>query len=219
MSDQDLFQKKDDAPPATPDVNQLLDLVKREDGSRKYNTLEDLVKGTTHAQEHIKKLETELQALKEGKEKAALEAILEKLQPPASPPPATPAAPTAVPLDVIEQAVTAIEAKKIATANSNAIKADLIKVAGSEAAAATLFQEKAAGLGLSTSDLSALAAKSPAVVRKLLGIGEQDRAPTKTHPSIVPGALPPSDAPRKRVMLGGATSAEQVEAFRKHRPQ
>lgn len=219
MSDQDLFQKEG-TPAATPaDPNQILALVKREDGTQKYATLEDLAKGAAHAQDHIKKLEAEIASMKEGREKTALEAILEKLAPPAAQAPATPAAqPTGVKLEEVEAVVQRLKAKELAEANAKSIRDELIKVAGSEEAAATLLHDKATASGLSTVELSALAAKSPAAARKLLGLGEQPNLPARTTPSVS-GHMPGTEPPRKRVMLGGASTADTLAAFRKHKPQ
>ena len=221
MSDPDLFPKKDEVtPPAVPDVNQLLELVKREDGTRKYNSVEELAKGAAHAQEYIKTLTEKLKAIEEGKEKAALEKILETLSTPA-PAPVVPAAPAPVvtpDLAMIEQAVQRIDAKKKAEANAEAIKADLIKAAGSEAAAAQLFHDKAASVGLTTVDLSVLASKSPEAARKILGLGDSTKAPTKTTGTVFPSNVPTIPEKGPRVMLGGATSQQLVDAFRKHKP-
>ena len=219
MSDQDLFPVVPATPPPPPQADQLLDLVKREDGTRKYQTLEDLAKGAAHGQAHIAQLTAELAALKEGKDKSALEAIMAKLDTPAVVPAVTPAAPTGVSLDEVERAVSVIEAKRVAAANAGAIKADLVKAAGSEDAAGKLFQERAAAAGLTTADLSALAAKSPAAARKLLGLEDSTRATVKTSGSISTSVVPNTDAPRPRVMMGGATSAQLVDEFRRHKPK
>lgn len=219
MSDQDIFpqDKPQDTPPATPDVNQLLDLVKREDGSRKYNSVEELAKGAAHAQSYIQELQTKLKALEEGKEKATLDAILEKLQSP-PPAPATPAVPSEVPLDAVEKAVLTIKARETAAANAASIKDELIKVAGSEQAAAKAFHDAAQSVGLSTVELSALAAKSPQAVRAILKL-EKQSAPTKTTSTVVPSGVPSTDPQRKRVMLGGASTQDLIAALKKHKPQ
>lgn len=219
MSDQDLFQKQDTPAPTPADPNQILALVKREDGTQKYATLEDLAKGAAHAQDHIKKLEAEIAAMKEGKEKTALEAFLEKIAPPAAPAPAQPTAqPTGVKLEEVEAVVRKLKEKEQAEANAKSIREELIKLAGSEDAAAKLLHDKATASGLTTVELSALAARSPAAARKLLGLGEQAAPPARTTPSVS-GHAPGTEPPRKRIMLGGASTADTVEAFRKHRPQ
>ncbi len=219
MSNPDMFPQ-DPAlatPPAAPDVNQLLDLVKREDGSRKYNSVEELAKGAAHAQSYIQELQTKLKALEDGKDKSALDAILEKLQ---SPPvvPAAPAVSTEVPLDAVEKAVLSIEARKAAERNAASIKEALVQAAGSEQAAAKAFHDAAQSVGLSTVELSALAAKSPQAVRAILKLDKQS-APAKTGSTIVPSNVPATDPQRKRVMLGGASTSDLIAALKKHTPQ
>lgn len=207
-----------DAPKVLTVPEDLLDIVTREDGSRKYQTLEDLAKGAAHAQAHIATLTQELEALRTGKDKSALEKLLNQETPVTPVVPAVANQPQAVSIDDVEKAVLAITARNTAQANANAIKADLIKLAGSEEAAAKLFQDKAAQAGLTVQDLTDLAAKSPVAARAILGTTAQ-AAPSKTHSSISTGTIPAIEEPRTRVMLGGATTSQLVEAFRKHKPK
>lgn len=218
MSNQDMFPNDPpNTPPAAPAVDQLLDLVKREDGSRKYNSVEELAKGAAHAQSYIQELQTKLKALEEGKEKTALDAILEKLQS-GSAPAAAPAPVSEVPLDAIEKAVLAIKAREAAEQNASKIKEELIQSAGSEQAAAKAFHDAAQSVGLSTVELSALAAKSPQAVRAILKL-EKTKAPPKGGSTIVPSGVPDTEPQRKRVMLGGASTSDLIAALKKHTPQ
>lgn len=220
MSDQDMFPENKDS--ATPQPEDLLKLVTREDGTPKYATLEDLAKGAAHAQTHLatvlaekRELEAKLKALEEGKEKAAVEKALENLE---NKQPA-PTQPAGVSKEDLLALLEDVEKERAARANVDVMKSDLVRFAGSEEAASKLFKEKAASIGVDTGTLTALAAKSPAAVRKLLGIEDKPSTPSKGASTVRTTGMPEPQPERKRVMLGGATSADIVEAFRKHKPQ
>src|SRR5574343_534016 len=99
MSDQDATLNKD-TPPQNSSLDDLLAGIKREDGTQKYATPEDALKSLPHAMEHIKRLEEENKALKEGRDKTAVEKLLEQVNVKQAPPAATPPAQGLTPEDV-----------------------------------------------------------------------------------------------------------------------
>lgn len=217
MFDQDETPKE--TPSDAPAWEDLLKQVTREDGTQKYNSPEELVKGAIHAQNHIKTLEQErqalserLKALEEGREKTAVEKALEKPNEPV---------PTVVGLT--EQDVLAllsqVESKKQQDANVDAVRKAVIEAAGNEEAAARLFAERATAAGLDTGTLTALAAKSPEAAKRLLGITEKAPPQSKqVRSTITPSNLPKQEPERKRVMLGGVGTRDVVSEWNRHRP-
>lgn len=220
MFDQNVEPKKDDAAPA-PAWEDLLKQVTREDGSQKYSTPEDLVKGTIHAQNHIKTLEQELRqkeeelkAIIEKREKTAVEKALERDGDDKQ----TPAVVGLTEKDVLAL-LTQVESKKQQDANVAQVRQALVAEAGSEEAAAKLFAEKAAASGLDTGTLTALAAKSPEAAKRLLGLNGKQTAPEKqVRGTITPSGMPKAAPERKRILLGGATSRDMTEAWNRHKP-
>lgn len=222
MSDQDNDMFKTPPEGGTPTANtnpeNPLDLVKREDGSRKYASEVELAKGYINAEAHIKSLQQKLDELQSGKAKTAVEAALEQVLAERAkggePPPASGLSEEAV-IALLER----VNAQKAAETNVSSIREELVKQAGGADAASKLFKEKAAELGISTSDLTALSGRSPAAVRKLLGLGEKQHAPSKGGSTIIPQGLPRTEPERKRILLGGATTADILSEWNACKPQ
>jgi len=92
MSDKDIFddKNKDDKPLITDEkpvikdddtTDQLLSKIVNEDGTPKYKTIEEVLKASVHAQDHIKSLESDNAALKEkGNASDKLDELLEAVK-------------------------------------------------------------------------------------------------------------------------------------------
>lgn len=204
MTDQSLqFETK-------PEVPTVDDLVGE---GKKYATLEDAVNSIPHAQNHIAKVEAEAAELRAELEKRT--SVEEQLKALSGSPDSNGAAQQ--PAVEAQAEVTSLgegdvlsiiqqyEAGKSAEANVTKVTATLSGVYGDKAEAT--FTAKAAELGMSVEDLSALARKSPKAVLAYFDIKEA-KAPTKTQGSFNTESLNQSQQPKERrsVMSGAKTT-------------
>jgi hypothetical protein len=172
MSDQD-----ESVSPPQPNLDDLLNGIKREDGTPQYSTVEDALKSLPHAIEHIKRIEEENRNLKEGKEKTAVEKLLEQMSKAQPPPTVQPAveAPKGLGVDdvkkILEQERQAVQAKGNLDSFGNVLKDKY------QGKAVEILQAKAQELGVQVDFISNLAKTSPRAALELLGI--RDVAPSQ----------------------------------------
>jgi hypothetical protein len=182
----DLFDEnnkpKEDGTPAaaTPTdgvtgADAYLSLIVNEDGTQKYSTAEEALKGGVHAQSHIKNLETELSELRANADKGVdMEKILEALRakPDDKSGEQAPAGLTAD--DVASQLETLLDKRDTATttqANITTVTGVFKKLYG-EKASETMYG-KAKDLGFSQDEINGMIATNPNATLKILGVDKE----------------------------------------------
>jgi hypothetical protein len=242
MTDQSIFGDQN-KPVADPTITQtatqtqsplatLLADIKNEQGSQKYATPEDALRGAAHAQEYIRTLQREkaeadarLAALSAKEDKTAhLEATLAELMQKVNKP-AEPAlnVPTGDDIAaIVAKTLDSRSAAQKAQENQAQVAQALMKQFGAEAEAK--YNEAAKELGLSPQELNELAAKSPKAVLKTLGVSEQAAKPQSFAPagtSLNTAALQPHQdsfvGRNKAVQTVGATSEDLFQEARNSR--
>ena len=243
MSDPTIFNgnQSTGTPPVNPAATQsedpnatLLEMILNEQGQKKYNTVQDALKGAAHAQAYIANLKQELadakrladEAVSAKAAKDELErTVQDLLNRQSSNSPASTTLPATLDPDkiaeLVEQTLSRKSIAEQAKANQGAVVAKLTEVFGAEAEAK--YKEAAAELGLSTQALDEMAAKSPKAVLKALGVADKTGAQT---PSFAPpqsavntaGFQPHQDSLVKRnsntVAIGATTEDLNAEAQR-----
>jgi hypothetical protein len=143
-----------------------LDEIKNERGERKYNSVNDALKGAAHAQEYIKTLKEELDALKEQVElRKAQEKVMEVLNTPEKQQVAEPVNIEAL----VEKTLAKREQQTLRNVNLNSVNDVLVKKFGTVESAKAAFEERAKSLGVGSDFLQDLAARSPKAVLELFG--------------------------------------------------
>lgn len=187
MSDQDLFNDKDkDLPPVTPVVdptqNQspnydpMLGMIVNAEGARKYESVEDALKGAAHAQAHIANLEQELATLRaNGEGSKKIEDVIAALQsqskddPPASDNGQTETVLSATAIqELVKTAVMDINSQSTQESNIQTVTGKFKELYGDKASE-TLYS-KANDLGMSKEDINGLIAKNPVAAFRVLGV-------------------------------------------------
>jgi uncharacterized coiled-coil protein SlyX len=185
MTDQSIFDEgtpPQETPPSGSNeqvqaVDQLLGSIVNAEGKQKYATAEDLVKGFASAQEHISRLESENSTFKREVEKSTtLQDVLEAMKPTPDGEPAP-----AATLDegkIAELLEKVVERKDTATAqkaNVTSVTNKFKEMHGEQAEAK--YYEAAANIGMSKSEINALAASNPTAVFAMLGVDAKQVAP------------------------------------------
>ena len=205
MPDQDIFavNEKDQTPvtpvkegeegkPTQPQVSnydQMLQMIVNPDGQPKYKSVEDALRGASHAQAHIATLEQELAQLRaNGESTKKVEDILEALKSQEKQDQVEPVnqGEKALTPDEIQKLVqnTVTDMEKRSTQAENIKKvASKFKELYGEKASETLYG-KAEDLGFSKEDINGLIAKSPKAAFKLLGVEETRSSNSDT---VTPG--------------------------------
>lgn len=191
MSDPTIFTQNQPANPATPPVNpqtpdpyaNLLGMIVNEQGSQKYNSIEDALKGAAHAQAYIAQLKAEKAEIENKyntvqvdvtKQQELERTVQELLSRQANPTPANPAVATVDPNTIAELVNKTLEqrtASEKAQANQKEVATQLLNKFGADAE--SKYNAAAQELGLTVAEMNAFAAKSPKAVLKALGVSEQ----------------------------------------------
>jgi len=149
-----------------------LELITKEDGTPKYSTAEEALKGAVHAQTHIATLETELKSLRENASKdVGMEKILEALNGKSEPNEEQTPTPSVSPDDIAQLVTQVMESRETETQKEQNIKTVVSKfkdVYGEKASEA--LYGKAEDLGLGREDINQLIATKPNAALKILGI-------------------------------------------------
>lgn len=175
---------------------------------KKFKDVESLAKGKAEADAFIASLQAENQKLRgeldpqfnAKEELAKLRAELEANR--ANPSGGTPKGPvTPEPLTVdriaaiVNETITKAEQNRTAQQNVSEANAAVIKQFGTQEAAGTAVQAKAAELGLSLDDLRRIAEKSPSAFQKII-LGEPvAKSDGPLNPAIAPKPAPNAQAP------------------------
>lgn len=212
--------------PADAIVNKLME-IKREDGSPKYETIDDALEALKHSQSFIPQLQQEnaewrkkaeeAEALKQTIERLTKEKNMNEEKPNATPGTNGGLSEEAV-AKLVEQTLTSREQKSVAEKNVNTVRDSLIQKFGSEEKAREFHDNKAKELGLDPAKLAAIAATSPQAALTLLG--EVSKTPPTINTSSVHLNGNPSTeelkAPEVSLLSGrGATAKNQLDYYKK----
>ena len=235
MADQaSIFEESTQTPAATETVESqepvqttdayadLLASITSADGRQKYNDVESALKSLPHANEHISKLEQEMEQLREELQKrASAEEVLQRLESKTQEQSESPSTGT-VDLAQIEQLVdsrlTARQTAELQAANMKSVTSKVAEVYGDKAE--EVFYSTAKEAGLSMEQVNTLAATAPAAVLKLMGVGSKPSGmPAKTSSSVNTEAFVGNsqDRPSSKVPFGASTK-DMVQAWRNAKP-
>ena len=198
-------------------ADQLLSAIVNSEGKQKYGTVEDALKATAAAQEHIRRLEEENTTFRQEVEKSTtLQSVLDAMKPREE---SEPAAPTSsIGEDDVAQLLEGMLNKREteATAKSNVSKVTSAFVEKHGVEAEAKYYESASALGFTNSEINELAARNPAAVFKMLGIDDKPAAVANPLRSSVGAGNLSDNKPQQPTFnpFQGGTSPS-VEAFRK----
>lgn len=228
MTDQSIFNN--DAPSTPAEVSQsgneqasaadqLLSAIVNSEGKQKYGSVEDALKATAAAQEHIRRLEEENTTFRQEVEKSTtLQSVLDAMKP-REESVSAPAEPTSsIGEDDVAQLLEGMLNKREteATAKSNVSKVTSAFVEKHGVEAEAKYYESASALGFTNSEINELAARNPAAVFKMLGIDDKPAAVANPLRSSVGAGNLSDNKPQQPTFnpFQGGTSPS-VEAFRK----
>lgn len=226
MTDQSIFNNDEQSTPAEASqsgneqasaADQLLSAIVNSEGKQKYGSVEDALKATAAAQEHIRRLEEENTTFRQEVEKSTtLQSVLDAMKPREE---SEPAAPTSsIGEDDVAQLLEGMLNKREteATAKSNVSKVTSAFVEKHGVEAEAKYYESASALGFTNSEINELAARNPAAVFKMLGIDDKPAAVANPLRSSVGAGNLSDNKPQQPTFnpFQGGTSPS-VEAFRK----
>ena len=200
----------------------LLASITSADGRQKYGDVESALKSLPHANEHISKLEQEMEQLREEVSKrASAEEVLARLESKTQEQSESPSTGT-VDLAQIEQMVdsrlTARQTAELQAKNVADVTSKVAAVFGDKAE--EVFYSTAKEAGLSMEQINTLSATAPAAVLKLMGVGSKPSGMAgKTSSSVNTEAFVGNsqDRPSARVPFGASTR-DMVQAWRNAKP-
>jgi hypothetical protein len=226
MTDQSIFNNDEQSTPAEASqsgneqasaADQLLGAIVNSEGKQKYASVEDALKATAAAQEHIRRLEEENTTFRQEVEKSTtLQSVLDAMKPREE---SEPVAPTSsIGEDDVAQLLEGMlnkrETEATAKANVSKVTSAFVEKHGVEAEAK--YYESASALGFTNSEINELAARNPAAVFKMLGIDDKPAAVANPLRSSVGAGNLSDNKPQQPTFnpFQGGTSPS-VEAFRK----
>ena len=226
MSDHSIFNNDEQSTPAEASqsgneqasaADQLLGAIVNSEGKQKYASVEDALKATAAAQEHIRRLEEENTTFRQEVEKSTtLQSVLDAMKPREE---SEPVAPTSsIGEDDVAQLLEGMlnkrETEATAKANVSKVTSAFVEKHGVEAEAK--YYESASALGFTNSEINELAARNPAAVFKMLGIDDKPAPVANPLRSSVGAGNLSDNKPQQPTFnpFQGGTSPS-VEAFRK----
>ena len=226
MTDQSIFNNGEQSTPAEASqsgneqasaADQLLGAIVNSEGKQKYASVEDALKATAAAQEHIRRLEEENTTFRQEVEKSTtLQSVLDAMKPREE---SEPVAPTSsIGEDDVAQLLEGMlnkrETEATAKANVSKVTSAFVEKHGVEAEAK--YYESASALGFTNSEINELAARNPAAVFKMLGIDDKPAPVANPLRSSVGAGNLSDNKPQQPTFnpFQGGTSPS-VEAFRK----
>lgn len=228
MTDQSIFNNDEPSTPAEASqsgneqasaADQLLSAIVNSEGKQKYGSVEDALKATAAAQEHIRRLEEENTTFRQEVEKSTtLQSVLDAMKP-REESASAPAEPTSsIGEDDVAQLLEGMLNKREteATAKSNVSKVTSAFVEKHGVEAEAKYYESATALGFTNSEINELAARNPAAVFKMLGIDDKPAPVANPLRSSVGAGNLSDNKPQQPTFnpFQGGTSPS-VEAFRK----
>jgi hypothetical protein len=161
----------------------LLATITREDGSQKYGSVDEALKGAKEAQEFVTKLQEENKTFREELDKRmSAEAVLEQIKASKQ----TDEKPSAdfdanALKELVQKEVVQISEQATATANVNTVSDALKQHYGDKANEAVATKAKEVGMSMDT--MKQLSAESPAAVLSLFGLASQETSSDSRKPS------------------------------------
>lgn len=234
MSDQDIFEENKSAAPvddpsasaAKPDdtnnlADQLLASITNEEGKRKYDSVEDALKGAAHAQAHIKNLEKDLAELKaKGNATEKLDELLDAVKSKGSGQGDDKSnTSTMKPEDVLGIVKDYLSDTKAAEARQGNIDtvANTFKSRYGKDASEKLYG-KAADLGFSKDDINKLIANNPKAALNVLGESapvSKSADPTASNAGVgTANFQQKGEDPHKGNIMNISKSKDLVDAFK-----
>lgn len=223
MTDATIFDDQPATPPAnevTPPVAPTIvlpDSVKELVGpGKKYTSVEKALEALAHSQNHIATLEADNRTLREKAESAVtVDTVYETVQELLKKERSTSGS---APLDeaalgsVLDRKLTEREANAKRAGNVESVKSALTGKFGEKAS--EVFRAKAEELGLSVQTLNELAATSPKAALEYFGV-KPTGVPSRPSSTVNTEALAsrPSDPPKIKTVMGGATTKEVVATW------
>jgi len=164
-------------PPVTPEgvsgTDTYLSLILNEDGTQKYATAEEALKGSVHAQSHIGKLESELKELRDNaNSNVSMEKILEALSKKPDDKSGEQQIQGITAEDVasqVEQLLVKRDTETTTQTNITTVTSVFNKLYGDKASE-TMYG-KAKDLGFSEDEINSMIATNPTATLKILGVG------------------------------------------------
>ena len=204
-------------------VEKLLE-IKREDGTPKYETLEDALEALKHSQSFIPQLQQENADLRKRAEEAqTLKETLERLQKggsnvneekPNGQPAGNGGLSEEAAAELVERKLREREEQTSLVNNIKTVQDTLIQKHGSREKAQEFVVTKAKELNMSPEDLKTLSARSPAAALALLGEAVKPSTPLNSSTVRVP-STPPTDKlepPAQSLLSGrGASTKNQAD--------
>jgi hypothetical protein len=228
MTDQSIFNNDEQSTPAEASqsgneqasaADQLLGAIVNSEGKQKYASVEDALKATAAAQEHIRRLEEENTSFRQKvEESTTLQAVLDAVKPREVSEPAPAALTSSIGEDDVAQLLEGMlnkrETEATAKANVSKVTSAFVEKHGVEAEAK--YYESASALGFTNSEINELAARNPAAVFKMLGIDDKPAPVANPLRSSVGAGNLSDNKPQQPTFnpFQGGTSPS-VEAFRK----
>ena len=245
MSDQDIFQEKNQSSPASDQIGEnqnpegstsspedLLRTIRNpETGEPKYKSIDDALKALKHAQEFIPSLQQEnktyLEELQQAREELQKSAgAMDALDRLAQPQPSQGSTPAPKEIDgrdiegLVEKALQKKQTQAQQKTNVDKVKSALQEKYGDKAG--QHFYQKAEELGLDRKTMNELAAKSPNAVLKYFE-GEAGSNVTPSTSTVKSEGMKAPErpkgplAPPSKSMMAGANTKDLVEELRRHR--
>lgn len=200
----------------------LLATIKSEDGRQKYSDVESALKSLPHANDHISKLQAEMEELRaEVSRRQSAEEVLQRLESKTTEKSETPSVGT-VDLAQIEQMVdsrlTARQTAELQKSNLNSVISKVGEVYGEKAE--EVFYSTATEAGLSMEQINNLAATAPSAVLKLMGLtAKTSGLPGKTFSSVNTEAMQHNNQESRSAKVPfGASTKDMVNAWRNAKP-
>lgn len=203
-------------PTATPDTyGNLLSGITDSEGRQKYSDVEKALSSITPAQEHISNLENELDELRgELASRQTADEVLKEIQ--NGPTAVTPAKTDAVDprqiTDIVNNALQEREAHNAIETNQSKVATELELNYGDKAE--SVYLAKARDLGMTPSQINALAGTSPAAVLSWFK-QTPEVTPPKTMPTVNSQSLAAPAPSEYKSVMGASSTAEIVSAWRK----
>lgn len=182
--------------PNVPNANPYADLlqgIRNETGAQKYNTVEDALKGASHAQTFIQQIQQEKLQLqqkldelagkqsKEAELERTVQELLSRVNDGSNQKVVTPEEIA----EVVNRTLSQRDTETTAKQNQATVIQSSLKAFGTKEEAEKKFIEAAQAAGLSVKEFNDLAAKSPKVVLTMMGVTEQ---PVQRQTTTAPGA-------------------------------
>lgn len=241
MSDQTIFNNTEveknqsktpeaDAVPATESTTaqetrvsdpyvSMLDTITTSDGRKKYATVSDALNSIPHKESHISNLENELKEMREELDKRkTVEASITEASQQTQSVTAEPVVPDEQQLEqLVQKVITGQQVQTQQLQNKQSVVSTLKDKYGDKAE--EVYVAKAKELGVDPSILDNLALTSPSLVLSHFSTTESNVQPSYKPSLNVDANQNKAPVEKKKVLLGGASTSDVVDAWRQCKPE